>query len=266
MMILSLLLKFFVFQSSFGFSPSPTIQIDDRTPGVMVFLPLPKQVDFFVQPYIEGSRIREEIFSFTKQSSVTRQEQSSISLNLGFDFFSHHLGIQFWNSDALLFPYTANLNYQFDLIKNDNFLMALSGLFGDGSYPDERHGLQLLAAFELNGVHLYSSLQYGKSKRRYFSASSYTSAGTTDIVPDNGLSYDLQSVTTSVGVRYANYKKLGAALEISMGWQNNLVLSQYDVRFQPVNYLRSDGIVFSGSLILPLGSSNLLSSFRGSEQ
>lgn len=95
-----------------------------------------------------------------------------------------------------------------------------------------------------------------KSRRHFYSANL-----TFDKVngsPDNSLSYLLQSSTVNVGLRYTGLKGLIPTIEIGVGFEKNLVLDQYNMKYQPNNYQHSDGAVLFASLTLPFQYLNLL--------
>ena len=195
-----------------------------------------------------------------KKKDVSVREQSAYSYNLGYNDGIHHFGVQVAGTFVKLFPFLLSVNYQIDFLNWKGFLFSMSTMYGGIRYDRERYGGLVMASYRDGYRNYFASIQYLKSRRHFYSANAAIDG--INGAPDNSLSYLLQSTTTSAGIRFSDNQHSKASIELGLGWENNLVLDQYNIQIQPINYSHSDGAVIFASVIIPFQNLNLPNSSK----
>lgn len=203
------------------------------------------QIDF------ETSGVEEKVNSSIDGTEVTVKELPTYAISAGTGLFKDlRGGIQFGPTRIIFLNFSLNFNLQYDLYKNESFLVALVAMYGGVLFPGERYGGKALISIARKNFIYYLSAERIKSYRYFQFAFRDEDA----FKLHNKLEYNLINDLFIIGFRsYKVGELLGnknTALDLSIGVNNDVDLSYYNAHYEPANFHRINGYILSASWIV----------------
>lgn len=224
-------------------------RIDDKQIKIMYWPEL--EVKQTLQFDFEVSTVDEKVNSAVDGAEVTTRELPTYAVSIGSGLLSNlRGGIQFGSTRIILLNFSLNFNLQYDLYKSERFLLSLVTMYGGVLFPGERYGAKAFLSYQRKGFNYYFGIERIKSNR-YFQYG-FRNEGSFKL--HNFLDYNLVNDIYTVGVRSNKIGELlgnnSVSLDLSVGFSKDVELNYSNAKYEPANFHREDGYIFSGSWIV----------------
>lgn len=224
-------------------------RIDDKQVRIMIWPELETNSRF--QFDFESSYVKERVYSNRLNSEVIVREQPTYAISYGTSYSDRiHWGVQFGPTRFIFLNLSLNFNFQYDLYRADNLIVALISMYGGVLFPGERYGGKLLISYISNEEVYYVSYEKMRSYR-------YFQSGRDDdgkFYFDNTVEYNLIGHTTSLGLRTESIGRIlgnkNLKLDLNLGYEEDDSVSYYNASYEPADFKREAGIIVGVSFVL----------------